>query len=196
MILHLCEHLDVPLRQRNEILLAGGYAPRYARRSYHDDAELRHAVDRIVNSHPYPAVVVDGDWNLVTANAHSAIFLDGVDATLLEPPINVVELSLNPDGLARRVRNFDQYAAHLVARLRRTVAHSPTPTLERLLRSYVHLAARHEPDRDSLVLPLELDTPGGVVRMFSTITTFGAPRDVTLEELAIETFYPTDEESE
>lgn len=194
MILHLCEHLDVPLGHRNEILLAAGHAPRYQRRDFAHDRELQANVERIVNSHPYPAVVVDADWNLVSANAAAMMFLEGVAPELLAAPANVIRLSLHPDGLATRVVNFDAYAAHVLARVRRSAEHNPSPVLRALLDEFEHLA-RHVDDAVGLILPLEISTPKGIVRMFSTITTFGAPRDVTLDELAIETFYPADDES-
>ena len=200
MIVHLCEHLAVPLRTRNEILLAAGFAPRYGEASpdLTRDSELRSAVDQIVGSHSYPAVVVDGDWNLVSANAAASIFLDGVDSKLLTPPVNVIRLSLHPDGLAPRIANLDEYAEHILVRVRRTVANAPSHALEAILAEFVDIgrdAHLDDSQRPGLLMPLELVTPYGLIRMFSTITTFGSPRDATLEELAIETFYPADLDS-
>ena len=197
MILHLCEHLDVPMRQRNEILLAAGYAPRYDHTPYDPASpnDLSIAIDLIINAHTFPAIVVDTAWNLITANLAAAIFMDNVDIALMKPPINVIRLSLHPDGLAPRVRNFDQYAHHVVNRLQRTLAKAPSAQLESLLEEFGHLGTARSDHRPGILLPLELDTHVGLIRMFSTITAFGTPRDISLEELAIETFYPADPES-
>lgn len=197
MIVHLCEHLDVPFRRRNEILLAAGFAPRYSDTRYDPtvDNDLRAAVEQIVQSNASPAIVVDRDWQLVTANPAALLFLEGVSAALLAPPINVIRVSLHPDGLAPRVANFDEYAAHILARTRRAVTQSPSPILEALLEEFAHLARPETTQRPGILLPLELHTTAGLLRLFSTITTFGSPRDATLEELAIETFYPADPDS-
>lgn len=197
MIVHLCEHLEVPLRHRNSILLAAGHAPRYPHSPYESagGSDVRDVVDLVLGAHRYPAVVVDGRWDLVAANGAAGLFLDDVAVELLTPPVNVIRLSLHPDGLAPRVVNFAEYAGHVLARVRRLIANAPDPVLEQLLAEFEHLETI-TPDRpDGVVLPLELRVPNGVVRMFSTITTFGSPRDVTLSELAIETFYPADEVS-
>jgi len=197
MILHLCEHLDVPLRDRNSILLAAGHAPRYRHSPLEsiDSSEVRHVVDMVLAAHHYPAVVVDGQWNLVAANDAAGLFLHGIAPELLTPPINVIRLSLHPGGLAPRVVNFAEYAGHVLARLRRLASNSPDPVLDELLTEFANLHTTTPARSDGVVLPLELSTPTGVIRMFSTITTFGSPRDVTLSELAIETFYPADDAS-
>lgn len=194
MILHLCEHLDVPLRERNTILLAAGHAPRYHHGTYDSptNTAVRDVVDMVLAAHRYPAIVVDGQWNLVSANDPANLFLDNIDVELLTPPINVIRLSLHERGLAPRVANFTEYASHILARVRRLVAHTPDPVLEGLLAEFAHLDTATSMGTDGIVLPLELRTPNGVIKMFSTITTFGSPRDVTLSELAIETFYPAD----
>jgi transcriptional regulator with XRE-family HTH domain len=197
MIVHLCEHLEVPLRHRNSILLAAGHAPRYPHSSYEspEGSEVRGVVDMVLAAHRYPAVVVDARWDLVAANAAAGVFLDDVAAELLAPPINVIRLSLHEGGLAPRVVNFAEYAGHVLARLRRLVANGPDPVLEALLTEFGHLEAILPERSDGVVLPLQLRAPAGVIRMFSTITTFGTPRDVTLSELAIETFFPADDAS-
>lgn len=197
MILHLCQHLDVPLRERNTILLAAGYAPQYHNTSLdHTDAnDVRHLVDLVISEHSFPTVVVDAQWNLIAANPAAAIFTEQVAGELLEPPTNVIRLSLHRDGLAPHVVNFADYATHIINRLRRTNDHHPNATLQSLLDEFGHLASPHPSQHPGVLLPLELRTASGVVRMFSTITTFGAPHDVTLAELAVETFYPADDHS-
>lgn len=193
MVLHLSEQLDIPLRQRNAILLAAGHAPKYAQSSTDLPTEaVRDLVDLVVNAHPYPAIVVDSRWDLVAANSAASMFLVGVAEHLLVPNVNVIRLSLHADGLRPRVVNFEEYAGHVLARLKRLVAHSPDPFLQALLDEFGGLTTT-EPDHvDGVVMPLVLDIGGTPVRMFTTIATFGTPRDVTLSELAIETFYPAD----
>lgn len=193
MVLHLCEHLDVPLRDRNAILLAAGHAPTYQQSSYDDPtSEVRDLVDLVVGAHPYPAVVVDSRWDLVAANAAASLFLVGVADHVMVPTTNVIRLSLHADGLRPRVLNFAEYAGHVLARLRRLEAHSPDPTLTALLAEFGALDVTAPEHSDGVVMPLVLDIGGAAVRMFSTIATFGTPREVTLSELAIETFYPAD----
>lgn len=193
MVLHLCEHLDVPLRDRNAILLAAGHAPTYQQSSYGaPTGEVRDLVDLVVGAHPYPAIVVDGRWDLVAANAAASLFLDGVAEHLLAPSVNVIRLSLHADGLRPRVVNFDEYAGHVLARLRRLIAHSADPVLVALMEEFGNLAVAPPVHDDGVVMPLVLDIDGSPVRMFTTIATFGTPREVTLSELAIETFYPAD----
>lgn len=194
MILHLCEHLDVPLKRRNEILLAAGHAPRYRHSGYDPatDNEVRGAVDELIAAFIHPTVAVDRDWNLVTSNSAAAIFLDGVAAHLLGPPINVIRVSLHSDGLAHRVENFDEYAAHVLARVRRANSAWPSPMLDQVLEEFGHLATPSPSDVPGIYLTLDLRTTAGMVRFFSTITTFGSPSDVTLDELALETFHPAD----
>lgn len=141
MVVHLCEHLDVPLRERKAILLAAGHAPLYQQSSYGaPTGEVRDLVDLVVGAHPYPAVVVDGRWDLVSANAAASLFLDGVAEHLLAPSVNVIRLSLHADGLRPRVVNFDEYAGHVLARLRRLIAHSPDPVLVALMEEFGDLA--------------------------------------------------------
>jgi transcriptional regulator with XRE-family HTH domain len=197
MILHLCQHLDVPLRDRNDILLAAGYAPHYhdTPLDLPDANDLRQLIDLVISEHAFPTVVVDAQWNLVAANPAAAIFTEHVAAELLEPPTNVIRLSLHPDGLASRVANFTDYAAHIINRLRRTIDHHPDATLQSLLDEFGHLAASNTAQHPGVLLPLELRTGRGLIRMFSTITTFGAPHDVVLAEVAVETFYPADDHS-
>src|SRR5262245_18533372 len=204
LLLHLAEHLDVPLRERNTLLLAAGYAPVYRERSL-DDAEMdpvREALDRILAGHePYPAVIVDRGWNLVSANgAAIGLFTTEVAPHLLEPPINVYRLGLHPEGLASRVRNTGEYTRHLLTRLQRDAALSGDPTLAALLeevRTYPDLTHPGEVEADPadlLFLPMDFTTQDGTeLSFFSTLATFGTALDVTVAELSIEAFFPADD---
>lgn len=203
LVLHLAEQLDVPLRERNMLLLAAGYAPVFGERSLDDDEmdPVRNALDRILSGHePYPAVIVDRRWDLVSANGTAfALFTAGVAPDLLEPPVNVYRLGLHPDGLAPRVRNMAEYTHHLLARLQRDVAMSGDPFLVDLLdeaRGYPDLthptSMAVDPAR-MLFLPMEFTTVDGhELSFFSTIATFGTALDVTVAELSIEAFFPAD----
>lgn len=204
MILHLADQLDVPIRERNVMLLAAGYAPRYAETPLDAEAmaAVRRAVEMVLEHHePFPAVVVDRRWDVVTANGPASLLTAGVDPGLLEPPLNVIRVSLHPSGLAPRVVNFDEYASHLVSRLRRQVEKCADRELEALLgevSAYPNVltslaAAPHEP---GVILPLVLDVGGSRLSFFSTISTFGTPLDITTAELAIEAFFPADDATE
>jgi transcriptional regulator with XRE-family HTH domain len=200
LLLHLAEQLDVPLRERNALLLAAGYAPVYRRTALDDPemASVRQAIDLILRGHePLPAVVVDHRWDLVAANAGVDAFLGLLPPTLLEPPINVIRASLHPDGLAPLIVNFEEYAGHLVGRLRRQLEASGDTGLDELLTealAYPGVAASEQAVTGGVVLPLRLALPDGpTLAFFSTMTVFGAPLDVTVSELAVESFYPADE---
>jgi transcriptional regulator with XRE-family HTH domain len=202
LVEHLAERLDVPLRERNRLLIAAGYAPRFTEVDFAaaEMAAIRRATEQILAAHdPFPAVVVDGRWNLVSANAATSMFLQDVDPALLTPTTNVVRLSLHPDGMAPRIVNFDEYATHMVERLRRQVETTADPGLTALLDEvspYVPSSdGHHDASAAAVVLPLVFASPVGELRLFSTIATFGAPLDVTVSELAIESFYPTDDET-
>jgi transcriptional regulator with XRE-family HTH domain len=206
LVLHLAEHLDVPLRERNQLLLAAGYAPVYPATSL--DAEemgpVRDALDRLLRGHePFPAVVVDRRWDLVSANGPAlGILADGVDPHLLEAPANTLRVSLHPRGLAPRIGNLAEYGAHLLHRLHRQALAAGDDSLLDLheeLRGYlddagVAPAPPSNDPTDMLFVPLLLRTrDGGELRFFSTLTTFGTALDVTMAELAIEAFFPADE---
>jgi transcriptional regulator with XRE-family HTH domain len=199
MIQHLSNHLDIPLRERNALLLAAGHAPRYQETPLQSNhpTELQELLGLVMPGFRYPAFAVDAHWNLVAANPAMGVFLEGISGELLEPPINVIRLSLHPDGLAARIVNFDEYAAHILERVRRLTATQPSTELDAILRDYGHLAVASERhDTTGLALPVELRVSDGTsIRMVSTMTTFGAPLDVSLSELALETFYPADAES-
>lgn len=204
MVVHLAEHLDVPIREQNALLLAAGYAPLYRARSLDDDsfASVRSAVELMLDHHePFPAIVVDRHWNLVTANAAAAVLTTGVHPHLLQPPVNVMRVSLHPDGLRTVVANFAEYTAHLLLRLHRQVAHTADAELARLLdevNGYIGLPPLGPVPTATTgaVLPLLLDIDGRRLQLFSTIATVGAPLDVTAAELAVEAFFPADRTTE
>ncbi len=205
LLLHLAEHLDVPLRERNALLLAAGYAPVYRERSLEDEEmdPVRDALDLILRGHePYPAVIVDRHWDLVLANRSAlGVFTEGAAPSLLEPPVNVYRLGLHPDGLAPRVRNLEEYSVHLLTQLQRQVAVSADPDLAALLdevRSYPGITVPATPPvtdaAQMLFLPIRLERPDGTeLSFFSTIATFGTALDVTVAELSIEAFFPADD---
>jgi transcriptional regulator with XRE-family HTH domain len=201
MVLHLSEELDVPLRGRNELMMAAGFAPAYTEHAL-DDAELgdvQRSLRRILDGHePFPAVLVDGSWNLVAANRAVALLTELVDPELLTPPANVLRVSLHPRGLAPHVVDLEEYAAHLVSRLRRQAERAATTGLRALLNELVGYCRDAGVDpaaqpRDRIVLPLRLRHPDQELTLFSTISVLGAPLDVTLEEVAIESFFPADD---
>ena len=203
MVLTLAEHLDVPLRERNAMLLSAGYAPIYSERPLDDPAlkPARDAVDLVLKGHePYPALAVDRHWMLVAANAAVPPLLAGIaDPNLLEPPVNVLRLSLHPSGLAPQIANLPEWRVHLLERLRSQINMTADPTLARLLReleAYPVHADAPPPDSHEyadVVVPLRLATPNGTLSFLSTTTVFGTPLDVTLSELAIEAFFPADD---
>jgi transcriptional regulator with XRE-family HTH domain len=203
MVLHLAEQLDVPLRDRNALLTAAGFAPAYRESSFDapDLRSARQAIDVMLRNHePMPALVIDRTWNLVSANRGLGLFLDLIAPELLDGQPNVIRVSLHPDGLARHIANFDEYVAHLIERLRRQLEASGDPALAALLdevSAYPNIAAAlgaAEPlPPPGVVLPVQLHLPDGTdLSFFSTMTVFGAPLDVTLAELAIESFFPAD----
>ena len=201
MILHLAEHLDVPLRDRNKLLLAGGYAPAYPEHGL-DEPELtavRSALTRLLKSHePYPAAIVNRHWELVDANDPIAIFTAGAAPFLLEPPVNVLRLSLHPDGVASRIQNLPEWRAHLLTRLHRQAQATGDPQLAAL---HQELAAypggeAQPPSPTDVIVPLRYRAPDGAELSFISITAvIGTPMDITVDELAIESFYPADPES-
>lgn len=198
MVLRLAERLEVPLRERNRLLTAAGFAPMYGERRLDDPAlgAAREAVEQVLRGHePYPALAIDRHWNLVSHNRAVPPLLAGVSAQLLVPPVNVMHLSLHPQGLAPRILNLAQWRGHAFARLRQQIAASADPQLEALLASLQRYPApAHDaaPIDAAMVVPLQIDSPAGVLSLFGTTTVFGTPVDVTLSELALETFFPAD----
>ncbi|MFL6077013.1 MAG: helix-turn-helix domain-containing protein [Mycobacteriales bacterium] len=201
MIVHLAEHLDLPLRERNHLLLAGGYAPVYTETPL-DSPEMepvRTAVRQLLTGHePYPAIAVDRNWNLVDATASVNLLTAGVSTDLMGPPTNVLRVSLHPRGMAPRIANLGEWRAHLLDRLRRQVSLTADAELAELLaelESYPGGEGGHEalPDPGAIFVPLRLRTgDGDELAFFSTVSTFGTPLDITLAELVIEAFYPAD----
>ncbi len=202
-VLRLAERLDVPLRERNVMLVAAGFAPVFAERPLDDPAlaPAAQAIERLLKAlEPFPALAVDCHWTMVKANAVVARLSEGVDPALLQPPVNVLRLSLHPRGLAPRIANLAEWRAHLLARLRRQVELSADAVLSDLLRE---LSAYPAPPRRGactasedavgIAVPLRLVTAAGVLSLLSTTTVFGTPIDVTLSELALETFFPADD---
>jgi transcriptional regulator with XRE-family HTH domain len=203
LLLHLAEHLEVPLRERNVLLLAAGYAPAYAETPL--DAEVmapaRAALDAVLSGHhPFPAVIVDGRWNLVTANRPAlALLTEGVAPELLEPPINAMRVSVHPDGLAPRIANLAEYGDHLLTRVQRQAVLSGDLRLAALATEMAGLLGvdeHHSPvaePADLLFVPLRLEADGVELSFFSTLASFGTALDITLAELAIEAFFPADD---
>jgi transcriptional regulator with XRE-family HTH domain len=203
MVMQLAEYLDVPLRDRNALLLAAGYAPAFAQRDLADPemGPLRDAIARVLRGHePYPAVVVDRHWGLVAGNAAVPLLTAGVAEHLLEPPVNVLRLSLHPEGLAPRITNLGEWRAHLLDRLGRQAVASGDPALFALheeLAGYPGGGGGHSVDLEAgeIAVPLRIRAGDGgpELSFLSTATTFGTAIDVTVSELSIESFFPADE---
>ncbi len=204
MVLHLAERLEVPLRERNVLLVAAGYAPVFRERPLADPAlaSARQAIDLVLKGHePYPALAVDRHWTMVASNGAVGVMVVGADPSLLQPPVNVLRLSLHPKGLAPRIGNLPEWRAHLLERLRRQVELSADPVLSELLKelhSYpAPPAARSRKPGNGgefagVAIPVQFITDGGTLSFFSTTTVFGTPIDITLSELALEAFFPAD----
>jgi transcriptional regulator with XRE-family HTH domain len=197
MLLHLSEELDIPLRERNALLMSAGFAPVFAERRL-DDAALksaREAIELVLAAQkPFPAFAIDRHWNMAASNGALPQLYEGIAPELLEPPVNVLRLSLHPDGLAPRIANLAEWRAHLLFRLRRQVELTGDSTLAALLREASAYPAPPAPEvpEHSVLVPFRIRTPAGVLSFFSTTTVFGSPVDVTLAELAIESFFPAD----
>ncbi|NUP03330.1 MAG: helix-turn-helix transcriptional regulator [Nonomuraea sp.] len=205
MVMRLSEELDVPLRQRNRLLVAAGFAPVFPEREVRapEMAAVRQALEKILAGHePYPALVVDAAWNLVAANSAAAMFMAGVPDELLAEPVNVMRLSLHPQAMGGRLLNLAEVRATLLHQLRRQAEASADRRLADLhdeLAAYVYpgadLNVAHVPGPADILMPLRIADGDRVLSMFTTIATFGTPMDVTVSELAIETFWPADEET-
>jgi transcriptional regulator with XRE-family HTH domain len=204
LVLALAEHLDVPLRERNSMLLAAGYAPRYPQTPLDGEAmaSVRTALAELLRAHdPYPAVVVDRGWDVVMTNQGAQGFLQGVKPHLLEPPLNSYRITLHPDGMAPRIVNFANWAHDMLATLDRQVAATRDPRLRDLLAevsSYPNIVDldgswRTRGGTPTVVVPLELRVGEFTQSWFSTNTSIGTPVDITLDELHVELFHPADE---
>jgi transcriptional regulator with XRE-family HTH domain len=200
MVVQLADHLDVPLRERNSLLLAAGYAPAYAQHDFDapEMGPIREVIERVLRGQePYPAVVVDRHWGMVAANGAIALLTAGVAPELLEPPVNVLRLSLHPEGVAPRIINLGEWRAHLLDRLGREAVVSGDPALFALheeLAAYPGGDQRHAPDLDvgAVAVPLRVLAGDQELAFISTATTFGTAVDVMLSELTIEAFFPSD----
>ena len=200
MVLKLAERLDVPLRERNVLLVAAGFAPAFPQRSLEDPAlkSAREAINLVLKAHePNPALAYDRHWNLVSANRMVAPLLEGVPQRLLGQPFNILRLAFHPEGLAPRTVNLAEWAAHLLERLHRQCEATADPELLKLyqdLKSYP-IPARSAPitTDNNVALPFKLSLNGEILSFISTTMVFGTPVDITLQELALETFFPADE---
>jgi transcriptional regulator with XRE-family HTH domain len=204
MVLKLAEQLEVPLRERNVLLVSAVYAPVFPQRGLEDPAlkQARKAVDLVLKGHePYPAIAVDRHWTLVAHNAAVPPLLANADPALLQPPVNVLRLSLHPKGLAPQIENLGEWRAHLLMRLRQQIDVTADGELTRLmdeLAAYPAPGGARSPratlndEYAGVVVPLRYRTQAGTLSLFSTTTIFGTPVDVTLAELAIESFFPAD----
>lgn len=203
MVLHLAEQLEAPLRERNAMLVAAGFAPVFPERALDapDLAAARRAVELVLKGHePYPALAVDRHWNLVAANAAVGPFMVSDPELAGSGPVNVLRLSLHPKGLASRIVNLTEWRGHLLDRLKRQIDATADAELKRLheeLKAYpappAAVGAPHGHDYGGVAVPMKLQTDRGVLAFISTTTVFGTPVDVTLSELALETFFPADD---
>ncbi len=205
LVLRLAEHLDVPVRERNALLLAAGYAPRFAETPLDDPSmgALREGLDRLLHGYePYPALVVDATYTVVAANRGIAMLMEGIPESLLTPPLNAMRLTLHPEGLAPRIRNLREWRGHLLAQMERQIALDRSEALRAV---YDEVKAYPVADRDGgddgekadeavpyFALPMVIEHDGQVLSFVSSISTFNTPMDVTVAELAIETFLPAD----
>lgn len=200
MVLRLARELDIPLREQNELLLAAGFAPAYGAHALTDRAlePLRASIEAVLRGHePFPALAIDSHWMLLFANRALAPLLRECDPGLLAAPVNVLRLTLHPEGLARRIDNLAQWREHLLDRLERQIARAPDPALSALLRELMGYPVPSRPGPghappDGIAVPLRLWSEGGLLSFIGTTMVFGTPLDVTLAELAIETFLPAD----
>ena len=201
MLLHLSEELEIPLRERNTLLVAAGYAPMFKERRLDDAAlaQARKAIDVVLEAQkPFPAFALDRHWNIVASNGALQELYEGVDAKLLAPPVNAMRLSLHPKGVAPRIENLAEWRAHLLARLRRQVEITGDGILKGLLEEvsgYKNTDSNFKSANSletSVLVPLRIRCSLGLLSFLSTTTVFGTPVDVTLAELAIEMFFPAD----
>ncbi|MFH9549980.1 helix-turn-helix domain-containing protein [Streptomyces sp. NPDC017435] len=208
MVLRLAEHLDVPVRERNALLLAAGHAPRYPQTPLDDPAldALRAGLERLLRGYePYPALVMDARYDVVAANRGITMLLDGVPESLLEPPLNAMRLTLHPRGLAPRIRNLREWRGHLLAQMERQIALYRSAPLRELYEEVAgYPVAEGRPAAEAgraagpaepvphFALPMLIEHEGRVLSFISSVSTFNTPMDVTVAELAVETFLPAD----
>lgn len=204
MVLRLADQLAIPMRERNVLLVAAGYAPVYAEKALTDPAlaAARKAVDLFLESHkPYPAFAIDRHWNVVASNRAVPGMYAGVAEFLLKPPLNGLRLTLHPQGLAPRIVNFPEWRTHLLARVRRQIRMSADPVLGAMLQEFLQYpnvpTSSEEPSHQmaefAVGVPLRISTEAGELSFFGMTTVFGTPVDITLAELALEFFLPLDD---
>jgi len=201
MVLNLTEALEIPLRERNALLVSAGFAPMFRERAL-DDAALeaaRKAIDVVLEAQkPFPAFALDRHWNIAASNSALQELYEGVAPELMRRPVNGLRLTLHPRGMAPRIANLAEWRAHLLSRLRRQLEITGDKVLEGLLEevsSYENTESNFKPDgslEHSVLVPLKIHTSLGLLSFLSTTTVFGTPTDVTLSELAIEMFFPAD----
>ncbi len=202
MVIGLADNLEMPLRDRNGMLIAAGFAPEYRELAYEDpDLEpVRAAIDQVLAAQdPYPALVVDRQWELVTANRGLGLLTAGVAPHLLEPPANTLRLALHPEGMAPRILNWEEWRAKILRRIERQARLTGEPAMAELGEELAAYPAPPGSDRSApshdhdVFMPLLLRGPdSGELNFFSTIATFGTAVDVTVAELSIESFFPAD----
>ncbi|HSC60461.1 MAG TPA: helix-turn-helix transcriptional regulator [Rhizomicrobium sp.] len=200
MILHLADQLEVPMRERNVLLVAAGFAPIFAERSLDDPAlaPARAAIDAVIEGHkPYPCFALDRHWNVVASNRALQELYEGVAEELLKPPVNAMRLSLHPKGVAPRIENLGEWRAHLLHQLRQRIELTADPKLIALQKEVLSYpappASAHIVPGDAIVIPFKVRIKAGLLSFFTTTMMFGSPVEVTLSELAIESFFPADE---
>ncbi|MFJ4206295.1 helix-turn-helix domain-containing protein [Streptomyces sviceus] len=204
MVLRLAEHLEVPVRERNALLLAAGYAPRFPETPLDDPAldAVREGIERLIQGYePYPALVFDAAYHVVAANRGIMMLLDGVPESLLQPPLNTMRLTLHPEGLAPRIRNLREWRGHLLEQMRRQIALRRSESLRALYEEVAAYPVTVFGTEDGLeqpepvpyfALPMRIEHEGRTLSFISSTSTFNTPMDVTVSELAIETFLPAD----
>jgi transcriptional regulator with XRE-family HTH domain len=202
VIAQLAEELQVPLRDQNRLLLAAGYAPPYAQTPLESErmTQIQGALQELLVAHePFPAIAIDREWNVVGANRGLQLLTAGLPEDLLAPPVNALRLGLHPRGLASRIVNLDEWRAHLLGRLKREIELTQNQKLVELHRELLaftyegHSDEAYDRDEFSLFVPLRIQVGDRVLTFLSTVTTFGTARDITIEELSVETFFPADE---
>lgn len=204
MILHLAERLEIPLRERNVLLTAAGYAAAFHERPLSDPAlqAAQRAVALVLAGHePYPAMAVDRHWTILAANRTFPLLVAGVHPRFLQPPVNALRVGLHPEGLAPRIANFAEWRIHVLSRLQHQINVTGDPVLTDLKKEIAayelpgdaEAVAIPEDEFASVVVPFCLVTDIGTLNLVSTTTLFGTPLDITLEEIAIESFFPADD---
>jgi transcriptional regulator with XRE-family HTH domain len=203
MVVRLAEHLDIPLRERNLLLLAAGFAPAYPERSFEELSSARQAIEQVIHAHrPYPAFAVDRHWNIVFSNRVLPQLYVDVSAEILRPPVNVIRLMLHPDGMAPRIVNLPEWRRHVITVLRQQIEARAEAGVQALLSEimdYPSIPSVGGGDVDEgsrrFATPLQIATDSGVISFLNTTTVFGTPTDITLSELALEMLFPANPET-